>query len=79
MVCMDIHCEDGDEDIIMYGDQLVSTEEHNKAMYGELTKTQSKEEEEVNYNVALCANNSMSWRRKEGDLMRIHLMKMYMM
>ena len=35
MMCMDVHCEDGDEDIIMYGDQGVSTEEHDKAMYGE--------------------------------------------
>ena len=29
-------------------------------MYGELMKTQNKEEEEVKYNVALCANDSVS-------------------
>ena len=33
-------------------------------MYGELMKTQSKEEEEVKYNVALCANDSVSLERK---------------
>ena len=39
MTCMDVHCEDGDEDLIVYRDQGVSTEEHNKTTYGELTKT----------------------------------------
>ena len=38
-------------------------------MYGELVKTQSKEEkEEVKYNVALCANNSMSLEKKRRQL-----------
>ena len=30
MMCMDVHCEDGDEDVIVYRDQGVSTEEHTK-------------------------------------------------
>ena len=47
MMCMEIQYEDGDKDLIVYGDQGVSTEEHDKAMYGELTETQSEEEEEV--------------------------------
>ena len=37
-------------------------------MYGKLTKTQSKEEEEVKYNVALCPNNSMSLEKKSRQL-----------
>ena len=45
-------------------------------MYGELTKTKSEEEEEIKYNVALCTNDSVSLEKKEGDLTRIHLMKM---
>ena len=64
MVCMDIHYEDWDNDIIVYGDQGVSTEEHNEAMYGELIKTESEEEQEINYNMALCANDSMSLEKK---------------
>ena len=48
----------------MYRDQGASSEEHHKTMYGELTKTQSKEEDTVNYNVALCANDSMSLENK---------------
>ena len=55
MLCTEVQYEDGDEDLIAYGDQGVSKEEHDKATYSELTKTQSKEE--VKYNVAL-------WRRK---------------
>ena len=62
MMCMDVHCEDGDEDLIVYGDQGVSTEEHDKTPYGKLTKTQS--EEEIKYNMALCANDSVSLEKK---------------
>ena len=77
MVCMNVHYEDWDEDIIMYGDQGVSTKEHDEAMHRELTKTESKEEE-VNYNVALCTNDSVSLEKKEGDLMKVHPTKMCM-
>ena len=37
-------------------------------MYGKLTKTQSEEEEEVKYNVALCANDSVSLERERKQL-----------
>ena len=65
---MDVHYEDWDEDIIMYGDQGVSTEEHDEFMYRELTKTESEEEEEVNYNMTLCANDSVSLEKKRRQL-----------
>ena len=42
MVCTDLHYEDWDEDIIVYSDQGVSTEEHDEAMYRELTKLKVK-------------------------------------
>ena len=64
MMCMEIHSEDGEEDIIVYRDQGVSTEEHNKTMYSELGITQSEDEEEINYNVALCTNESVSLELK---------------
>ena len=47
MMCMEVQYEDGDKDLIVYRDQGVSTEEHDKVTYGKLTKAQSKEEEEV--------------------------------
>ena len=64
MMCTEVHYEDGDEDLIVFGDQGVSTEERDKATYDKLMKTQSEEEEEVQYNVALCANNSVSLEKK---------------
>ena len=68
MMCTDVQYEDGDEDLIVCGDQGVSIEEHNKATYGVLTKTHSKEEEEVKYNVAICTNHSMSLEKKTRQL-----------
>ena len=70
MMCTEVQYEDEDEDedIVVYRDQGINTEEYEKAMYGKLTKTQSKEEEEVKYNVALCANDSVSLERKKRHL-----------
>ena len=60
MMCTEVQYEDEDEDIVVYRDQGISTEEYEKATYGELMKTQSEEEEEAKYNVALCTNDSVS-------------------
>ena len=68
MMCTEVQYEDEDEDIVVYRDQGISTEEHEKAMYGKLMKTQSKEEEEVECSVALCANDSVSLERKRRQL-----------
>ena len=79
MMCMDVHYEDGDEDMIMYGDQGVSTEEHNKAMYSKLTRNESEEEDEVYYNVALCTNDSVSLEKKRRQLNENMADEMYIM
>ena len=68
MMCTELQFEDADEDVVVYGDQGISTEEYEKATYGNLTKTQSEEEEEVKCNVALCANNSVLLERKRRQL-----------
>ena len=61
MICAEVQHEDEDEDLVVYGDQGISTEEYEKATYGKLMKPQSKEEEEeVKCNVALCTNDSVS-------------------
>ena len=64
MMCTEVQYKDENKDIAVYGDQRIHTEEYEKAMYGELTKPQSKEEEEVKCNVALCMNDSVSLERK---------------
>ena len=64
MICTEVQHEDGDEDLVVYGDQGISREAYKKATYGKLTKTQIKEEEEVKCNVALCTNDSVSLEKK---------------
>ena len=52
MVCMELQYEDTSEDKVVYGDQGISTEEYEKAMYGDLMKTQSEDEKEIKCTVA---------------------------
>ena len=59
MMCTEVQYKDENEDIVVYRDQWISTEEYEKATYGKLMKTQSEEEEEDKSNVALCANDSV--------------------
>ena len=68
MMCTEVQYEDEDKDVIVYGDQGISTEEYEKAMYGKQMKTQHEEEEEVKCNVALCANDSVSLEKKRRQL-----------
>ena len=68
MMCTEVQYEDEDKDVVVYGDQGISTEEYEKATYGKLMRTQSKEEEEVKCNVALCANDGVSLEKKRRQL-----------
>ena len=68
MMCTELQYEDVDQDIVVYGDQGINTEEYEKATYGDLTKPQSEEEDKVKYNVAQSANNSVQLRIHLGDL-----------
>ena len=45
MMCTELQHEDADEDTVVYRDQGINTEEYEKATYGDLTKTQSEEED----------------------------------
>ena len=64
MVCTELQYEDASEDEVVYGYQGISAEEYEKATYGDLTKTQSKEEDEVKCTVAQRANDSVILERK---------------
>ena len=52
MVCTELQYEDASKDQVVYGDQGISPEEYKKATYGDLTKTQSEEDDEVKCTVA---------------------------
>ena len=71
MMCTELQYEDADEDVVVYGDQGINTEEYEKATYGNLMKTQSEEEEEVKYNVAKSTNDSVLLERKRRQLNEI--------
>ena len=68
MMCTEVLYEDEDKDIVVYVDEGISTEEYEKGTYGNLTKTQSKEEEGIKCSVALCANDSVSLEKKRRQL-----------
>ena len=67
-MCTELQYEDADEDLVVYGDQGINPEEYKKATYGNLTKSQSEEEEEVKYNVAQSTNDSVQLERKRRQL-----------
>ena len=71
MMCTELQYEDAEEDIVVYRDQGINTEEYERATYGNLMNTQSKEEEEVKYNVSQSANDSVVLERKWRQLNKI--------
>ena len=64
MVCTELQYEDVSEDQVVYGDHGISAEEYEKATYGDFTKTQSEEEDEVKCTVAQQANDGVILERK---------------
>ena len=70
MICMDIYSDDEDEEIVVYGDQRISSRKYKEDMYGELVNTDSNDEKIVYYNVALCAQDSVPMEKKQRRLNR---------
>ena len=68
MVCTELQHEDSSEDQVVYGDQGICAQEYEKATYGDFTKTQSEEEDEVKCTVAQEANNIVILERKRRRL-----------
>ena len=68
MVCTELQYEDASENEVVYGDQGINTEEYEKTTYGNLTKTQSEEKDDVKCTVAQQANDSMILERKRRHL-----------
>ena len=64
MICTDLYSTDESEDLIVYGDQDISSEKYDEDMYGDLMNTDSNDEQVIKYNVALLANDSVSLEKK---------------
>ena len=70
MICTDIYSDNKDEDIVVYGDQGISSTKYEEDMYGELMNTHSNEEKNIKYNMALCEQDSVSLEKKQRRLNR---------
>ena len=70
MICTDIYSDEEYEDMIVYGDQGITTETYDEEMYGDLMNTDSDEDQIVKYNVALLANDSVTLEKKRRRLNR---------
>ena len=70
MICTDVYSDEEYENLIVYGDQGISTKTYDEETYGDLLKTDSDEESIVKYNVALCAQDSVSLEKKQRRLNR---------
>ena len=70
MICTDIYSDEEYENVIVYGDQGISTKNYNEETYGDLLKTDSDEDSNFKYNVALCIQDSVSLEKKRRRLNR---------
>ena len=64
MICTDVYSTDESKDMIVYGNQGISSEKYDEDTYGDLMNTDSDDEQVIKYNVALLANDSVSLEKK---------------
>ena len=69
-ICTDIYSDEEYKDLIVYGDQGISTKTSDEETYGDLLKTDSDEEAIIKYILALCAQDSVSLEKKRRRLNR---------
>ena len=64
MICTDAYSDEEYEEIVVYGDQGITSKNFDEDTYGDLMNTDSDEEPVIKYNVALCTHNSVSLEKK---------------
>ena len=70
MICADVYSTDESKNMIVYGDQGISSEKCDEETYGDLLNTDSEDEQVIKYNVALLATDSVSLEKKRRRLNR---------
>ena len=70
MICTDVYSTDESEDMVVYGDQGISSENYDEETYGDLLNTDSNDEQAIKYDVALLATDSVSLEKKRRRLNR---------
>ena len=64
MICTDVYSDEEYEEMVVYRDQGVTSRKVDEDTDGELMNTDSDEEKIVKYNVALCAQDTVSREKK---------------
>ena len=64
MICTDVYSTDESEDMIVYGDQGISSDKYDKDTYGDLMNTDSDDKQVTKSYVALLAKDSVSLEKK---------------
>ena len=65
MICTDAYSDEEYEEMVVYGDQGITSRNFDEDMYGDIMNTDSDKEPVVKYNVALCAQDSVSLEKNE--------------
>ena len=64
MICTDAYSDEEYEEMVVYRDQGMTSRKFDEDTYGDLMNTDSDKEPVVKYNVALCAQDSVSLEKK---------------
>ena len=64
MICTDAYSDEEYEEIVVYGDQGITSEKYEEETYGDLLNTDSDKDPLIKYNVALQAQDSVSLEKK---------------
>ena len=70
MICSDAYHDEEYEEMVVYGDQGITSKKFGEDTYGDLMNTDTDEEPVIKYNVALCAHDSVSLEKKRRWLNR---------
>ena len=70
MTCTDVYSDEEYKEMVVYGDQGITSRKFDEDMYGELMNTDSDKEQIVKYNVVLCAQDSVSLEKNRRQLNR---------
>ena len=70
MICTDAYSDEEYKEMVVYGDQGITSKNFDEETYGDLMNTDSNEEPVIKYNVALCTHDSVSLEKKRRWLNR---------
>ena len=70
MICTDAYSDEEYKELVVYGDQGITSKNFDEETYGDLMNTDSDEDSGIKYIVALHAQDSVSLEKKQRRLNR---------